>query len=141
MSFEVEINLVNAQKLQRKLQHLGNKAFKAALRKATREGAKVVKPVARSLAPVATGALKNSLKVKAFKRSRKWIGAKLTTNDKDNLFTGEQFYGAFLEYGTKYISAREYLQEAARKSERKALNTATEAALKEIERQATKGNT
>jgi len=77
---------------------------KKAMRKAAREAAKVVHQDALELVPKRTGALRASLKVRAAKfRSRKEgrtkVGSAVITSD--GFFKGDQYYGGFLEFGTK----------------------------------------
>lgn len=76
------------------------KHVNAFVRKATRKAAKeIVLPKVRARVPVETGELESHLTVRAKKRSRKSIGYGVTT--KDGLFTGDTFYGGFLEFGFK----------------------------------------
>ena len=84
------------------------KATKDGIRKGTRAGAKIVLAAAKRLAPVRTGALAKSIKVRALPRSRKWIG---TTTRLVN--DGAIFYGGFVNYGTKRQRAQRFLNDAA----------------------------
>lgn len=69
-------------------------------RQATRKAAKdIVLPQAKARVPVNTGDLEESLTVKAIKRSRSKFGHQVQT--KDGFYSGDQFYGAFIEFGTK----------------------------------------
>ena len=75
---------------------------KKALRKATREVAKLVLDTAKAYAPHRTGNLEASLRVRAMKRSRKnkhTVGNSVQT--KEGMFQGDEFYGGFLEFGTE----------------------------------------
>lgn len=82
------------------LKGLPEKVQKQLSRKATRKAAKeIVLPDAKSRVPVDSGDLESSLTVKAMKRSRTRFGHQVQTKDGD--FQGDQFYGAFIEYGTK----------------------------------------
>lgn len=82
------------------------------LRFAARKGAKIVKEEAKRRAPVgdeddphyhgvgaqaSPGSLVKSIKVKALPRSRTVTGAQVTIGDK--LYTGEEYYSAFQEFG------------------------------------------
>ena len=84
------------------------KATKDGIRKGTRAGAKIVLAAAKRLAPVRTGALAKSIKVRALPRSRKLIG---TTTRLVN--DGNIFYGGFVNYGTKRQRAKRFLNDAA----------------------------
>lgn len=69
------------------------------LRKATRDVAKQdVLDLAKQLVPVATGALEDSLTVRAAKGLKRGeIGASVQT--RDGMFQGDEFYGGFQEFG------------------------------------------
>ena len=82
---------------------------KGILRKATRKTTKPVQASARAWAPHDTGDLEASIRVRALKRSRKnkdIVGSRVVTSQYDSLYKGDQFYGAFQEFGTKYMEDR-----------------------------------
>jgi HK97 gp10 family phage protein len=82
------------------LKGLPTKVQKKVSRNATRKAAKeIVLPAARSRTPVDTGELEESLVVRAVKRSRTRFGHYVGT--KEGHYRGDQFYGAFIEFGTK----------------------------------------
>ena len=86
--------------LDKLLATLTPKLQKKLIRQATRKSAKnIVLPEARNRVPVDTGDLEESLTVKAIKRSRNKIGSMVAT--KDGFFSGDQFYGGMIEFGTK----------------------------------------
>jgi HK97 gp10 family phage protein len=88
------------KELDKKLAGLTLKLQKKLTRQATRKAAKeIVLPAARANAPVDTGELEESLKVRAIKRSRNRIGHMVTVGD--GLGVGDTFYAAALELGTK----------------------------------------
>jgi len=101
----------DVRKLNRKLKTLESKVEKKLTRQALRAGARVIAKEAKLRAPVDTGTLRSKIKVWALKRSRTRIGVLVGTSAKD--YTGNQFYGAFAEYGTKDIPAKPYLGPAA----------------------------
>jgi HK97 gp10 family phage protein len=74
---------------------------KSAIRKASREALKPVVAEAKANAPVRSGALRRSIRLRSITRSRSRIGARVTTSAKDNAFKGRTYYGGFLEYGWK----------------------------------------
>lgn len=80
---------------------------------ATREAARPVLAKAKSLVPVRTGNLRRSLAIRAMKRTRrrKYIRGVLVTT-RDGMFKGEQFYGGFVEFGTKRARAKPFLRPA-----------------------------
>jgi HK97 gp10 family phage protein len=93
------IRIDGLAELDRKLKLLPKKVAGKISRKALRAGSKVILKEAKALAPVATGTLKASLKVKSGKRKRGFVSVQVQTADGD--YRGETFYGAFLEYGHK----------------------------------------
>jgi len=115
--------------LIKKLQTLKNTHARAAIRKGTRAGAKIVQAKAQDLAPLKTGLLKKEIKVRSLRRSRRWIGTMIR-----NAFRGTQaFYGAFLEYGTKFIKARQFMKQAADQEGSRALDKAMAVIKSEVE--------
>lgn len=88
------------KELDRLLRGLPLAAQKKLSRQATRKSAKeIVLPEAKSRVPVDTGDLEESLVVKAMRRSRRRFGHQVQT--KDGFYAGDQFYGAFIEFGTE----------------------------------------
>lgn len=86
------------KQLIRKFNELPVKVEKTIARKATREAGRPMLAEAKRNAPVATGKLRKSLKLRALRRSRKGrVGVTVGTSNRE--FSGEQFYGAFQEYG------------------------------------------
>lgn len=97
------------------------KVTKQGIRKGTRAGAKIIQAKAKELAPVHTGRMAKTIKVRALPRSRKWIGttARLV-NDK------EVYWGGFVNYGTARIKERRFLDQAAKESKDAAIDAAVE---------------
>lgn len=101
------------KKVNRMLRRLSAKEGKAAVRKAARPALKPLLKEARANAPKgATGQLKKNVKIKALPRSRKHVGARVTSGPGKATNDGE-FYGGFLDLGTKKIEANRWLREAA----------------------------
>lgn len=71
------------------------------MRKATRAAAKHVLELARQFVPVDEGDLEASLTVRAMKgrRRRGTVGASVLT--REGMFRGDEFYGGFVEFGTR----------------------------------------
>lgn len=61
----------------------------------------IILPDAKQLVPVDTGALEDSLVVRAAKRSRSKRGSQVgyAVQTKDGFFQGDEFYGGFQEFG------------------------------------------
>lgn len=105
------IAITGDRELDRKLKGMEGKFKKKLSRKATRKAAKeIVLPAAKANAPVGTGDLRKSLVVRTIKRSRSRIGHQVQT--KDGFFKGDQFYGAFHEFGTARMKARPFMRPA-----------------------------
>jgi HK97 gp10 family phage protein/SPP1 family predicted phage head-tail adaptor len=86
--------------LDKAFSQLEMKAAGKATRQALRKGAKVIATDAKRRAPVDTGKLRDSIKVRAQRRSRIAIGVNAVTRDAD--FQGKRlFYALFVEYGTR----------------------------------------
>jgi HK97 gp10 family phage protein len=104
------IDVIGAPELKAVLAALEPKVAKKLTRQAMRKAQKIVLADAKRLVPVDTGQLKKSLSIRALKRSRSRFGVSVQT--KEGLFKGEQFYGGFIELGTKKMQARPYLRPA-----------------------------
>ena len=118
----IRIQVRGGASLSRKLNALANTEMKKIIRKALRSGAKVILPVARANAPVgATGNLRKSIKIRAAKRSRRYVALNVTLGKR--FFVGDEFYGAFQEFGWKTgkrgsvkrraVAGKHFLQRAA----------------------------
>lgn len=79
------------RQLELKLQ---NKLARQAIRKAAKE---IVLPQVLRDVPVATGQLRSQFAVRALKRAKGKVGAVVGSKSAK----GDQFYGSFLEFGTK----------------------------------------
>lgn len=129
MSDAVTVKLYGDRELIRKLESFGTRLAKKGLRRATRAGAKVILPEARKLAQVWKGSkkkaepglLKRNIKVRAIKRSRRYVGVRVTVDRK--LFTGEAWYAGPQEFGWKtgkrgssgrrHVEGKHFLEKAA----------------------------
>jgi HK97 gp10 family phage protein len=96
------IRLVGAKELQAALDALEKKTVTKFSRTAVREGAKVVQRAAKAKAPKRSGKLRRSIRVRAKKNKKKGEVAFLVTSGAgDNVFKGETWYGAAVEFGHK----------------------------------------
>ena len=152
------------QELIRKLERCSRTDAKRAIRRGTRAAAKIVMPRARQLAPIlggklgrdvrgrykqvgrvdkrrTRGLLRRAIRVRATKRSRRYIGAVVTLGE--GFFKGETFYGAFQELGwktgkrgsenRKQIPGKHFMERAAKEKEDEAVRVASEIILQEID--------
>jgi HK97 gp10 family phage protein len=84
--------------LLKMLATLEPKLSRKVLRKAIRKAAQPIRDAARAKAPVKTGKLRKSIRLRAAKRlMRGSVGIVVEAGGKD--FTGDTFYGSFIEYG------------------------------------------
>ncbi len=118
-----------SEELIGKLRKLRTTEAKAAIRKGTRAGAKIVQAEAKSNAPVKSGALKQAVKVRSWPRSRRWTGTMINTS----VTRGAVFYQSFIELGTKYIKARHFIRNAYERTKDQALNLTMAEMKSEIE--------
>jgi len=95
----IEAKLVDFQvrALQRMLENVPKKLRNKILRQELRKGAKILVPPSKAATTVRTGTLRRAVKVRAQKRSQKSVGVFVGYSEKG--FTGDTFYGAFLEWG------------------------------------------
>jgi HK97 gp10 family phage protein len=99
-SIKVQMSLAGDAEIMQLMKDLPQRLVKGALRKSLRESAKVVLRGAKFRAPVAGGLLAKTLKVRAFKRTRKAVvGYTVGTAAGD--YKGQTFYGGFQEFGWK----------------------------------------
>ncbi len=103
MSF-INISLLGDKALQRKLDALPNKLAKKVMRQALREGARPVLASAKANAPVLTGRMKKSLKLRAMKARRGNFGVVIMTGTREQLGIDpkdKSYYPFAVEFGFK----------------------------------------
>jgi HK97 gp10 family phage protein len=95
------VELTGDKELDAYFKQLPTSVAKGGMRKATRQVAKFVREIAIGMAPEDTGALIASLKVRAAPRRKHkpWL-VSTSVRVGGGLFTGDTFYGGFLELGT-----------------------------------------
>ena len=118
---KVTVTTTGFPELDRKLKKLKGTEGKKVVRKSARTALKPVLQESRSLAPSDTGFLKRNIKVRALPRSRKVFGARVTSGRGKNANSGDAFYGAFLEFGTRNIKPRRFMKQAADRKRTQAL--------------------
>jgi HK97 gp10 family phage protein len=102
------INIKGIPQLQSKLNRLNEKVQKQIVKDALKSANNdIVLPAAIFNAPVETGALVAGLKVVA-KNGRGKIGSAISSAD----YKGDEYYGAFSEFGTEHEKAKPWLRPA-----------------------------
>lgn len=106
-------SLEGAKELERWMKTFPKRIQNKALRKASRDGAKVVAEDAKRLVPEDTGTLAASIKVRALKRSRNKLGHGINVGSSKQFSTdGLPYYASFVELGTKHRPADPFLRPA-----------------------------
>ena len=117
------------------------KVQKKVVRKPLRDGAKIINDAAKTIAPVQSGQLRRALKVRAAKRSRRnknVVTVRPQIGEGD--FKGDTFYGAFVEYGTKKMAGRHYMEQAFKTKSEPAKNVVLAGIKQGIESEARLGS-
>ncbi len=93
------ITLEGGPALDKALTELEARVSRKIVSASLRSGAKVVQRQAQSLSPERTGALRKSIKVKAGRVKRGSGTTSINVGTGKKWFVGDQFYGAFQEFG------------------------------------------
>lgn len=98
----ISITVTGDKKIDKLLRNMisenGAKSFRKEFRKLTRKACKdIVLPEAKRLVPEDEGFLESQLVVRSTPRSRKWQGHYV--GFQEELYTGDTFYGGFIEFG------------------------------------------
>lgn len=121
MSEHVDISLKveGLEKVMQAFNSLSKNMAGKAMRKALRDGAKVVADEARNLCPVDTGRLRDSIRVRAGRRKKDYIRMVVISGKGDRLFSGETYYGSFVELGSVHNKPPEpFMRSAMHHSEK-----------------------
>lgn len=103
--------LTGDKQLDRLMKRLPLSIQRKHMRAALRKGAHIIAGEARANAPVLTGALQGSIKVRAGKARRRG-DLRINVLTGEGFFKGDQFYGAFLEYGTSRMAPQPFMRPA-----------------------------
>lgn len=96
------VTLKGFKQLEKKLLGLEKKVAKKLVRRALRDGAKIIHQEARLRVPVKTGRLRRSIKVKAAKKRKKHQVAIIVQCGEGD-FVGDTFYGGMIEFGYEKV--------------------------------------
>lgn len=119
------VTIQGDKELIQKLQALKKTQAKTAIGKGTRAGAKIVQAAAKQNAPVLSGQLKRSIKVRSLPRSKKAVGTQVIES--------ADFVG-FVEFGTKHQQGEHKFEEAAKGASDEAIQTMLEITRQEIDK-------
>ena len=126
MSTKIQIDLKGFKGVSKKFNRLASRKIQnQLLNPALKDGAKVILTESKSLAPVLSGKLRDTLKVKKGPRSRKSISWFVQTGTRTRLQIPESdaaYYPAAVEFGTKNAVARPYMRPALENASEEALN-------------------
>ena len=110
---DFSVDVSGIMELNKKLRELaGDKIARKVLRSAIRKAAKPMVAAAKAFAPVDSGLLEESIKLKAIRRTRTGFGVRISTSNSDFDSQGETFYGAMQEWGTVNMAPNPYLRPA-----------------------------
>lgn len=116
MAKAIDISIFGDEELQAKLAAMTLKVQRKIVRQALRKGGKRVRDEARRLAPVETGALKKSIKVRAARNLRRGsFGIAVLTGTRAELGISPEakyYYPAVVEFGGRGHDAQPYLRPA-----------------------------
>jgi len=110
------VTIKGVDRLERTLAAFGPRVAKKLKRKAIRRAARILLDETKAQAPVDSGELEESLRLRAMaqfgRRRRKGVvGVSVQTSDK--LFAGDQFYAGFQELGTVNMEPNAFLRPAS----------------------------
>lgn len=120
------IALRGADELAKALEDIGPALEKKILARAMRDAAKPILEDAKRRAPVLSGQLRKSIKIRSMKRVGKGRVGVIISTEK-GFFKGETFYGAFHEFGTKNMPARPFIRPAFEANKARAVKIVGEA--------------
>lgn len=104
------LTITGIKEIDRKLKGIPDKLAKKALRQSMRPAMKEVLKEAQQNAPVDSGDLKKSIKLKAGPRSKKAITLDVAVGE--GFFKGDTFYAGFVEFGTSKMPAKPFMRPA-----------------------------
>lgn len=115
-----EMTIEGAKELDAKLQSFEKKLARKIIRKAVKEGAEVNLKAVQELAPVLTGALKESLEIKT-KSSKKYgtMTASVVTSKKT--LEADAFYSGWVNWGTRFFEGSYFVNKGAERSRKEVI--------------------
>ena len=123
----VNVEALGSREVVEALKRQSKKTQKATIRRALRVGAKTIADRARELAPVESGDLRASVKVRAMKRSRRYIGAQVIIG-----MGLEGGRATFTEFGTRRLRASRFTRRAVEERRDQVLSMVSAQILREL---------
>jgi len=123
----IDIAVIGDKELQRKLKALDIKMQKKIIHKALRAAAKPILAQSKATAPVLSGRLKKSLKLRARRARRGVFGVQVMTGTRQELGIPAgypYYYPAAVEYGHARAPAHPFLRPALEANRQKGINIA-----------------
>lgn len=115
MSASVDLTSTGHQEVQAALARLSGPQAKQVIRQSSREALRPLLTTIKANCPVRSGKMRQSIKIRSLKRSRKFVGATITVGDKEKAYVGKQFYASFIVFGWKTGSRRRTREAEARR--------------------------
>ncbi|WP_165073321.1 HK97-gp10 family putative phage morphogenesis protein [Paludisphaera rhizosphaerae] len=129
----VRIDISGVEEIRAALKRVGEGTRKRVIREGMAVGMDLVTKAARDLAPIRSGRLFKAIKTSVRKPKSKWKFIVQTRVGKLGLYKGKTFYGAFQEFGTKFMRPHPFLGPAKDREQLRAAATAREAILQGVE--------
>jgi HK97 gp10 family phage protein len=129
--------ITGVKEIDRRLKQLEPKIAKKVIRQSMRQALKPVRSAVQAeqkIGPFATGATAKAVKIRAGrgqKRGKITIEVRIGQGD----YQGDQFYAAFVEFGTKRMEARHKMEAAFDRTKEAAKDTAVKLILAGAERE------
>jgi HK97 gp10 family phage protein len=136
-AFKGPLKITGVKEIDKALSQLEPKVVKKILRKAMRPAMKPMLKEARANAPVESGQTQRAIRLSAAARSRRSIGLDISIGEKN--YVGDQYYGAFIEFGTSLMEARPFMRPAYDAGKDKAKKDTIDGIRELILKQAKKG--
>lgn len=125
------IELFGDKQILANMEKLSKKDFTSA----TRKGSKIVLQETKSRIPVLTGVLLQNTKVRSIPRSRTMAGTRTVMEFKGATGRKGGFYGHWVNYGTRYLQAREFIQQGAKAAEQQAFAATKQELIQMVEKE------
>jgi HK97 gp10 family phage protein len=129
--------ITGVKEIDRKLKQLEPRIAKKVVRKSMREALRLVRAAVQSeqkSGPFATGATAKAVKIQAGRNRRRGtitVEVRIGVGD----YVGDQFYAAFVEFGTKRMEARHKMEAAFDRTKNQARDTAVKLMLAGADRE------